>query len=212
MIASFQTAEAADHPMIARKKQFKVETSAILQHCHKLTALSACPLSALNPSSRIHCSSPPISSLCNSRLSFFLILTLLFSSSRTYSCKLLYHLLRSSIFFSLRLGLPKMYFATFLPSLLAVISLVSRAQTQSTALGFIYPKVANASVPDVSNITVHTNDSIIVEYTKFAHTTAIGISLACYDTLQHALGNTTADSGLYPDGACKCVFRMQMFS
>lgn len=79
--------------------------------------------------------------------------------------------------------------------LLVVLSFALQARCLTTA--FIYPPVSNPSVLGIFNATVRDNDTMIVEYTKFQHTSAISMGLSCYLTAQEALGNQTAENANY---------------
>ena len=81
--------------------------------------------------------------------------------------------------------------------LLAIISLAIPVRCDpASKQGFIFPRVSDPSIPDVFNLTVHINDSMVVEYTQLPHTTAIGITTDCFDTVQDAIRHETYDGGV----------------
>ncbi len=80
---------------------------------------------------------------------------------------------------SIRLLLASLFFA--LPAQCAA----------NTSQGFIFPRVSNASVPHVSNITASINDSMIVSYTQFEYVTALSMAIYCYDSVKDAISNQT---------------------
>jgi hypothetical protein len=56
---------------------------------------------------------------------------------------------------------------------------------------FLFPFGANSSSPDFSNLTIRLNDSMIVEFTIFPSTTAVGIDVFCYQKTLNAGINET---------------------
>ncbi|RDL40422.1 uncharacterized protein BP5553_00401 [Venustampulla echinocandica] len=85
--------------------------------------------------------------------------------------------------------------------LLATVSLAFPVRCDPVAnQGFTFPRVSNPSIPDVSNLTVRNNDSMVVEYTQFAHTTAIGIDMECNKSAQAAVRNEVYSDGWTSNG------------
>jgi len=76
---------------------------------------------------------------------------------------------------------------------LAVISIFLQVRCDiASNQAFTFPRSANSSSPDVSDLIVHVNDNVIVEYIKLPSTTAVGIDVRCYESILDAMVNETA--------------------
>jgi hypothetical protein len=79
-----------------------------------------------------------------------------------------------------------MYSTTFV-HLLSILSLASLLCCDlATSHRFIFPG-SEPSVLQLFDLIVNINDSMIVEYAQRLQTTAIGVNISCYDTVQNAV-------------------------
>jgi hypothetical protein len=93
---------------------------------------------------------------------------------------------------------------TILRVLLAIIPLSFLAIGEpSPKQGFTFPQVSNASVSNVSNLVVRSNDSMVVEYGSLPYSTAVGIAMNCSNTVEDAIQSEVYEAGWYPDGPSK---------
>ncbi|KAH8799721.1 hypothetical protein F5884DRAFT_758200 [Xylogone sp. PMI_703] len=79
--------------------------------------------------------------------------------------------------------------------LLLVATTASLAQCKTTTKkeGFTFPKAVNASHPNVANLSVHSGDSLIVEYTPLPYLTTVTIDMNCYDSVEDAVKSRTTE-------------------
>jgi hypothetical protein len=79
-----------------------------------------------------------------------------------------------------------------LPLIIAFLSICLQARCNPISnQTFTYPRGAGSSSPDVSDLFIHINDSVVVEYTILPSTTAVGIDVICYQSILDAQVNET---------------------